>query len=509
MLDVEAPDLIRPAHLWVPPRLSSAGSEAVDLARDVGIGIDPEQALAIDAILSEGPLEQPWAALEAAIIEARQNGKTMGVIKPVVIANVILFGATLIAWTAHRFVTAQESFLSLQETITGSPLLSRRLKKISESHGEEEIEFHGQSRTSAGPRIKFLARSKTGGRGLSGNQIVLDEAFALEPSHMGSLIPTLATRRDAQVLYGSSAGLRNSAILRAIRNRGRAGGDPSLVYVEWCAPEGGCTEDDCDHRLGAEGCALDDVERWRAANPAIARGRITVTFVAAERRALTPEEFARERLGWWDDPITGGAELLASWEQCKDEDSAPAGRPVLAIDVAPGSKSAAIVAAMWRPDGLPHLEVVAHAPGVDWIPGRAVELLRHRPLDWVLDPTGPAGAQINRLAEVGIVPRQMSTRDLGQACEEFSSRTEAQQLRHLGDPVMGRAIASAGRRSIGDGLWAWSRTRSETDICPLVGGAEALWALAVSPPEEPPPAAPVNAPADGRSETNELATAGF
>lgn len=325
---------------------------------------------------------------------------------------------------------------------------------------------------------------------------------------MGSLLPTLATKREAQVIYGSSAGLRSSNILRAIRNRGRAGGDPSLVYVEWCAPDGGCTEDDCDHRQGAVGCALDDPGNWRAANPAIERGRITVTFVAAERRALTPEEFARERLGWWDEPAGVGAVPLESWTLCADEASAPTGRPVFAIDVAPGSRSAAIVAAMYRPDGLPHLEVVAHAPTTDWVVGQALELMKHCPLDWVLDPAGPAGALLPQLAEVGIEPRQLSTRDLGQACEAFGATVGAQALRHLGDPVLARAINAAGRRDIGDGLWAWSRKRSTADICPLVAATAAHWGLSVVPPQLPPPPAPVNAPAD-MSETNELATAGF
>ncbi|WDZ87195.1 hypothetical protein [Micromonospora cathayae] len=477
----------------------------MDLARMCGVGVDPEQELAIDAILSERAGGR-WAALEAAIILSRQNGKTMNVILPIVLADLLLFDAKLIAWTAHRFVTTQEAFRALRQIVETTPEFSRRLKRLSAGNGEEEIEFHG------GARVKFLARSKTGGRGLSGDRVVLDEAFALEPEHMGSLLPTLSARPNPQVIYGSSAGLRQSDILRAIRNRGRAGGDPSLVYVEWSAPDGGCAEDDCDHRLGAVGCALDDPGNWRAANFAIARGRIREEFVAAERRALPPEEFARERLGWWDEPAGASVVPLESWALCADEESAPSGRPVFAIDVAPGSRSAAIVAAMHRPDGLPHLEVVAHAPTTDWVVGQALDLLRHRPLDWVLDPAGPAGALLPQLAEVGIDPRQLSTRDLGQACEAFSATVGAQALRHLGDPVLARAIASAGRRDIGDGLWAWSRRKSTADICPLVAATVAHWGLSVVPPAVPPAPPPVIVAVSGsswESETNELAGAGF
>jgi hypothetical protein len=481
---VAAPELIQPNYLWVPPRFGSSGGEATDLAESLGLSLDPEQRLAVDAILSEGPGSE-WAALEAAIIIARQNGKTMRVILPVVLADLFLFGASLVAWTAHRFVTCQEAFRALKAVIDANDSLSSRVKRISEANGEEEVELV------SGARVKFLARSKTGGRGLTGNRIVLDEAFALEPAHMGSLLPTLATKRDAQVVYGSSGGMKTSEILRDIRDRGRAGGDPSLAYIEWCAPDPACEEDDCDHHKSRFGCSADDEDYWRAANPAMVRGRITPRFIQSMRRTLPAEEFVREFLTWWDDPV-GGAQLpLELWSKCEDRGSAPTSRPVLTIDVAPNSKSAAIIATMRRPDGLPHLEIVDHAPRADWVVARAAELKAHSPLDWTLDPAGPAGALLPDLAKVGIEPRLLSTRDLGQACEGFALAVAARKVRHLGDAAWSRAIAGAGRRDIGDGLWAWSRRRSEADITVLVGGSIGVWALETAEEEKPPPAPPV------------------
>ena len=466
---VAAPELVRPAYLWIPDRVSSAGAEAVDLAGLAGVPMDAEQALAADAILSE-TADGRWAALEAAVVESRQNGKTMRIILPVVLAHLFLFDARLITWTAHLFRTTQESFRELKAVIEGCPDLSRRVRKISEANGEEAVELHG------GARVIFLARSKTGGRGLTGDVVVLDESFALEPAHMGSLLPTLSAVPNPQVLYGSS-----SVMLRSIRNRGRAGGDPSLVYVEWCAPPGGCRMPGCMHARDAVGCALDDVANWRRANPAMAHGRITEAFVAAERRALPPEEFARERLGWWDDPAEDVDALLAAWSLCADPESQGAGRPVLALDVSPASRSGAIVAAMRRSDGLPYPEVVEHRPGTDWLVTRAAELKRVEPLDWVLDPAGPAGALLPDLAAVGIEPTLLTARDLGQACEAFVSTVMETGLRHLGDPILAQAISGAGRRDIGDGLWAWSRRKSGTDICPLVAATVALRRLSELP----------------------------
>jgi hypothetical protein len=84
------PDSVQPAHLWIPPRLGSYGDEAVDLARLAGRELDAEQEVAVDAMLSYGPGGR-WAAFESAIIEARQNGKTGGVLLPVVLFDLFSY----------------------------------------------------------------------------------------------------------------------------------------------------------------------------------------------------------------------------------------------------------------------------------------------------------------------------------------------------------------------------------------------------------------------------------
>lgn len=502
---------VAPAYLSVPPRVGSYGDEAVDLARMYGRPPDPEQVVAIDAMLSYRAGGR-WAALESAVVQSRQNGKTGGIKLPVVLFDLFLMPPDKIVWTAHLFRTARETFQDVVRIIDGCDTLAKRVKKITYANGEEAVEL------TSGARLEFLARSKGGGRGIGGKRIVMDEALFLPAEAMGALMPTLAARSmngDPHIMYGSSAGVLGSDHLRGLRDRGRRGNDPSLVWVEWCAPgswdDPGCElGPECPHTVDTPGCALDDESLWPLANPALGR-RISVDYVRAERRALPPEEFGRERLGWFTDPAGVGGMALEAWSDCADEESKPTGRPVFMVDASPGSKSAAIVAAMYRPDGLPHLEVVAHGPGTNWVAARCAELRRHKPLDWVIDPGGPAGGLLPELLAVGIEARQMSTRDLGQACEAFTAAVVDGGLKHLDDPVLNRAVAGAGRRVIGDGLWAWSRSKSDADISPLVAATGAFWGLSVVPPEHPAPPAPVNAAAAAghASETNVLASAGF
>jgi hypothetical protein len=504
-------DRVDPAYLSVPARVGSYGDEAIDLARAYGRPPDAEQCVAIDAMLSYRAGGR-WVALESAVVEPRQNGKTGGIMLPVTLFDLFLLPPDKIVWTAHLFKTARECFQDVVRIVENCDMLRKRVKKVTYANGEEAVELL------SGAKLEFLARSKGGGRGIGGKRVVMDEALFLAGEAMGALMPTLAARSmigDPHIMYGSSAGVLVSDHLRGLRDRGRSSNDPSLIWVEGCAPGSwdapGCDlGPECPHTVGIVGCSLDDERMWKLANPALDR-RISVEYVRSERRALPPEEFGRERMGWYTEPAGVDVErLIEAWTACGDPESRPAGRPVFMIDAAPGLKSCAIVAAMWRPDGLPHLEVVAHGPGSTWVADRAAELRRHQPLDWVIDPGGPAGALLPDLRLAGIEPREMSTRDLGQACSAFEAAVEDQALRHLNDPVLLRSWRSASKRDLGDGLWAWSRRKSDGDICPLVGATGAFWGLSVVPTETPPPAAPLNAPAaTASSETNVLATAGF
>ena len=481
-----APELVAPAHLWVPPRFSSAGSEVVDLAAAAGLVLDLEQQLMLDAIFSEN-VDGSLVALEAAIVESRQNGKTV-VLEAAALADLFLFAdaGDLFVWSAHLFKTTVEAFRDLKTLVEANDFLSRRVKKIPEANGDEGIELMD------GSRLNFLARSKSGGRGLRCKRLTLDEAFAILASMMGALFPTMSAQRDAQIRYGSSAGLADSDQLRALRDRGRAGGDPSLVYVEYGAPQGGCESPRCDHGLTVHGCALDDQENWRRANHTLGR-RITVDFVAKERRAMPALEFARERLGWWDEPDTHSRVITAAkWADTLDGSSEIDGPFVMAVDVDPDRTMAAIGAAGARADGLTHIEVAAHRPGTDWVvPALLVEHGKS-PLTVVLDPAGAAATFVTDLEAAGVTVFQVNAREMVAACGMFfdavtaaPGRDEPAGLRRLDQEPLDKALAGARKRELA-AAWAWDRRDRTVDLTSLVSVTLAHWGWLVHGGSETP-----------------------
>lgn len=499
--------LVPPAHLWQPPALSSAYEDGMGLLEAVGRATDPEQELALQSMYAERP-DGRWSSFEVCLICARQNLKSY-TFECAALIDLFIMAQPLVIWSAHLFSTAMEAFRNLKALCENHRVLSKRVKRITTGNGEEGIELLN------GCRLLFRARSKTGGRGLSGDVVFLDEALFLTATEVGSLLPVMAARPNPQVRYGSSAGVATSAVLRGLRDRGRKGGDPSLTYLEWCAhgsfASPGCQLDPCDHRIDRPGCVMDDRRLWAQANPAMIRGRIDPERIAAFRRTMTPAEFAREFLTWWDDPA-GTAETAISrdaWLARADVTSYPTDPITIALDVTPRGTAASVAIAGWRPARMDaervdlttgeiipatrrkHLEVIAAEDGTGWV----LDYLEERVATWkpvcvAVDGSSPAAALIPQLRARGIEVTVLGARDMAAACGLLDQGIREDTLRHNGGAELAAAVEGAIARPLAGG-WAFARLTSEANISPLVAATVAGWALEAQEPEtEHVPASP-------------------
>jgi hypothetical protein len=471
---------VEPAYLSVPTHTSSAGGEAADLAASAGFVLDAEQRLLLDVLLAEKP-NGKWAAFEACVICARQNGKSAALVA-MVLADLYLFGTQRVVWSAHEVDTALESFRDIKHLIESNDHLAREVKRTKtgeiahEATGREAIEFRN------GARLRFKARTRTGGRGLAGDRVVLDEAFALKPAMMDSLVPIMSARSmtgNPQMVYASSAGQVDSAVLRGVRDRGRGGDDDALAYVEWCAEVRPCASEWCEHRPGTRGCALDDEDAWRRANPALGR-RISLEYLRQERRMLTPEGFATERLGWWPEPKSEQGGLpLELWELCRKAGASVSAVEAIAVDVTPEFSHASV--AVFGGGGL---ELVAHERGTSWVAALVVALRGESQVPVVVDARGPAVALLTDLAAAGIEPTKPSGQDMAEACNGLLDAVVRQRIWHAGQADLNVAVKGARRQESGDSF-RWSRKSSSVDISPLVAATLATWgATQAVPPKE-------------------------
>jgi hypothetical protein len=197
------------------------------------------------------------------------------------------------------------------------------------------------------------------------------------------------------------------------------------------------------------------------------------------RRTMPPLEFGREFLGWQQ----GGDEAidLERWATLTDPKSLPLSRPVaLAIDVSPGLRSAAVIAVGRRSDGLFHVELLDHGPGVDWLPAfLETKQARTGAMIYHVGGAAPVASVLPSLSRVRLT--SVNATDYAAACGGMQQAVDSAALRHLGDPNLNAAMASVAKKNVGDGAWVMSRRGSIGDISPAVATALALWAIAEVP----------------------------
>lgn len=489
-----------PAFLSLPPRAGSLvrAVEAVNLQLG-GQPFDADSRIVVDALTSCHADGRP-ATLEAAIVCPRQNIKTWAM-ERIVLTRLLRPGdARYVVWSAHEVSTSQETFTHIVELAETSRWLRRRLRKISRATGREQITFRvpGESHDR---RLRFKARRQTGGRGLAGDGVVFDEAFALTDAHIGSLMPILSTRPRGWLYYGSSAPLATSGTLHRIVRRGRKG---AIAYVEYSTPgsmaDPGCVQGvKCSHEPGEPGCVMDDESRWLAANLAARHGRITLSYLRQERSGLAPHEFARERLGWPEADVGDTVETipLDVWDGRKDELSRieQGNRPVFSVDVKPDMTTVSIGVGGWRADGTVHVGLVRSGLTVNAALDEVARLAKERdPEVVVLDGTSPSAGLVPGLEERGLIRRSrttpggqlvvMTANQFGAACSGLRRACLDREVWHRGDPVVRAALEAAERRPIGDGGWGWKRAATDEDITGVVAVTEAHWAVETFVPRD-------------------------
>lgn len=449
----------QPRVASVPEYRSSAGQEAIELARMAGLILDPWEAFVLEHSLGERA-DGKWAAFEVGVEVSRQNGKG-AILEARELTGLFLLGERLLIHSAHQFDTSLEAFRRLLYLVEDTPDFDRRVSRVSRAHGEEGIELKG------GQRIRFRTRTKGGGRGFTCDCLMLDEAMFLPETAHGALLPTLSARPNPQVWYTGSAVDQmiheDGVVFARVRERGHRGDDPSLAYFEWSV--------DCPRPEDLEDSVMADPRAWAQANPGLGI-RISSEHVARELRSMDKRTFAVERLGVGDWPRTDGVGRavigVEQWADLADEHSRLQDPVCFAYDVTPDRRRSAIVAVGRRADGLLHGEVVEHRAGTGWVAPRLAELVtRHRALAVVCDGASPAASLVQEVEKTGIEVKTLDGKQYAQACGLLYDAVAQERLRHLGTLELASAIKGAAKRPLGD-AWAWSRKNSATDISPLV-----------------------------------------
>jgi Holliday junction resolvasome RuvABC endonuclease subunit len=457
------------------------GPEVGAVATLAGYPPDVEQQMLLDVSFALDKRGQPLV-FESVVIAPRQNLKT-GWLKQRALGKLFVLKRPLVVWSAHEFDTARRALLDLESLIEGSPVLRREVRLTSRgrvaTHGAiPEITLDKPPAT-----LVFKTRTSGGGRGLTGDDLFVDEAFAAQADQMGAVMPIMLARPGSQIDFTSSACRPESAYLWDLVQRGRAGGGPRMLYAEWCAPPPEVVCDagkKCRHRRDADGCGCDKPEVIVLAHPAVTRGRIELEKVADLRRTMPEDEFPREIMGWHDVPV-GAVRTIPDvfWRARAGAEGAPSGPVAFALSAAwPDAEMGSIAVAGYKAGEL-YVQVVEYRPGTSWIPARILELRDdHQPCAVLLDEKDPVACEKVAIESLGVELTPLTMTQAGQAYGMLIAAVmgDAPTLRHYDQAELNAAVAGASKRPVGD-AHTWAR-QGPTDISPIVAVTHAAYGVA-------------------------------
>lgn len=481
------------------------GPDAVELAADAGLILDPWQVDALHRMLAYDPATLKWVHFEHCEVVSRQNGKG-AILEARVLFGLFVLGEELIMWSAHEMKTALQGYRRFKRLVKRlgtqidpkNPnlwLVGDRVVQFHNTNGQEAVELKEDRHLGYAEQwCHWIARSAGSGRGFSGDLNIVDETFAYTDTQHSALLPTASARPNPQFLYTSSPPLTGDTgeVMYRLRLRGDPSAprtaedpeweqDPSLAYRDWGLAG------DLDS-LGE--IDLGDQDLWKAPNPSLGCDRLTLEAIRREFAGMSKVDFARERLGIWPRYAGGGSGLIdmAVWAKIGDQESKRHGDVALAVDVTPLRDHASISVFGLREDGLGHVQIVTYGQGVDWVVAKLAELKAVLdPVAIGLDPKGGAASLLGELKAVGIVapedpefPRRGElvlpmAHEVAQATGQFIDAVRQQTLRHIGQNELTSAVANAKPRPLADAV-AWGRKQSDVDISPLVSATLARWA---------------------------------
>lgn len=438
--------------------------------------LDPEQRLAVELMMAES-VARMWAARTTGRAVSRQNGKGDEI--EVVEAWDLTQRAAPIVHSAHEIPTAKSAHLRLVAHLEGHRDLRRRIKQVRYANGDQSIEMTNDG------IIAYRTRTAGGGRGLDDiARLVVDEAQWAQPEQLASSTPILAVNPNPQTNYMGSAGIEGrSSFWWGLRKRAMAGGGGEFSWLEHSAEH---VELDSDGRAVSTRPEAGDRRAWAAANFAFP-GRISEEFLTEQLETLGPRLFSREHLCVWDPPDEDEFDRPISpavWAALAKPhllESRPDVSPTFFVQVAPDSKASAISVAYLYGDR-PFVELADYRPGTSWLADRCADLdVSHPGGSWSIEAAGAAGSELPALEVLGIVPKQFSAREMGQACAHIQQLASDRAMWHSGDAAYAIAVQGAEVRPSGEGLWIFSERKSSVDVSPVLSAAGALWALESDP----------------------------
>lgn len=452
---------------WLPTLSTSVDPEAVragdgrlaiDLA-NFAMGpeksLDPWQEWILLQVLAKDPVTKRPLFSQAVCSLARQNGKTELATAMVLYGMLSRLDANVFS-LASNLEQARIAYNRVLTTILSNRELRKRFKRATETRGIVTADGRG--------RYTCQPSKGTALQGHSVSMVICDELHITSPDVWNAMVIGAGQVRDSLLFGITTAGSEDSSLLLDLYGQGKAGA-PGMFFALWEAPT---------HSK------VDDLDALRAANPALACGRMSEAQILKEVALLPEVDAIRYRLNrfvasenTWLPP--------SAWSQCPRLDDLQDRRNiVLSVDRTPDWSAATIAAAWKQENGLIATDLIASVvrPDLDGLADLVVEVARqvpHRKV--VLD--GHALAELDvRLKQRGLQTQKLTLRDWIIASSICYSKITEGEVAHPHHPLLDLQMPRAIRKETGD-RWRVVRSSVAVEIDAVMATIGAVYAAEV------------------------------
>lgn len=502
ILGAEVPRIYTPPRRKLTPE-TTHGFAAIAFAEDVlGVNLFPWQRwLLIHALELEEDGSYRFRFIVTEI--ARQNGKTL-LMLVLALWHIYALDSPTVIGTAQDLANAEKAWGEAVEWAQSDEELGELIEKISLGHPKV-------MRLVTGCQYRVAAASRKGGRGFSGDLVLLDELREHQSWDSWSAVTnTMNARPKAQAWAFSNAGDALSVVLRYLR---------AQAHRELGWPDGDADADileDLDEEMAEylaetadqqvlgwfEWSADPDAKRtdrkaWAQANPSmnhtdIVENCVTERAIAAAMRTNPPSQFEIEVLCRWLNMSEAGPFPEGSWRETLDNAAAPAPETPRMVCLAMSWNRAKcyIARAAKDTEGIPVIGIAADRTGTDWVIPWLIEN-RESYSGIVIQSNGAPETSLIDDINNALLPSGQAANlpilawagpDLGSATGLMFDRLEKRKIRHLAHPGLDAAATSASVRVLSQGAWVIDLAASPTDAAPLKAAIGAVWAVETAPP---------------------------
>lgn len=498
-------------RIWTPPLReltaeTSLGFECIAFAEEtLGLQLRPWQRWFLIHALELHPDEVDeygdpvFRFRKVILLVGRQNGKST-VMQALTLWRLFIDRCGLVIGTAQDLEVAESLWAESLDMALDVDELRDEIEqggKIERQPGRKMFRLRSRE------TYKVKAASRRGGRGLSGELVLLDELREHQSWDAWAAVTKTTNAKARAQIYGiSNAGDASSIVLRYLRKTAHAElGDPDGLNDDTAPDElvdDSLVDDeiDIDSGLGIfewsapVGAALTDPEALAQSNPSLGYGGMRLATLLSDAKTDPEWVFRTEVMCQWSEGTLEGLYPPGSWEASADEASSRGpGQPVaLCVDVSWDRSHAHVGLASFRADGDVHVELIASRAGNDWVlpwllSEERSEVVRAAPVA-VQSGRTPAQSLVEPMRDAGINVIEWSGPDLTSGFGDFYDMVRAaigegtgkRRVWHRNQSPLNLAAATAVSKPSGD-AWVIDRKKSASDAAPLIAVNGAAWCL--------------------------------